>query len=175
MSVKKNLFLMVGVPGAGKSTWLKNIFKEDRDYIISRDKIRFMLISDTDDYFAKEKEVFSTWVKYIQESIDNPNIPENIFCDATHITERSRDKLLDALDLTNVKKIKCIVIHPSLKETLEHNEQRTGRAYVPKSVIERMYYQLERPEGDSKYIKDVQYIKAGYQNGLYCFRPPFLP
>lgn len=151
---------MSGIAGAGKSTWLAKNFVEDRDYVISRDKIRFMLISDEDDYFSKEDEVFKTFVKYIQESIDNPEVPENIYCDATHITEGSRNKLLDALDLTNVKNISCIVVRPSLEDTLERNEKRTGRAYVPRSVIRRMYWQFERPECDTKYPKDVRYVEV---------------
>ena len=156
---KKNLFLMTGVPGAGKSSWLENNFVEDRDYIISRDAIRFSMLKDSDKYFAKEDEVFDTFVKYIQESLDNPKVPENIYCDATHITEGSRNKLLDALDLSNVKNITCIVVHPSLDKTLERNEQRTGRAYVPRGVVRRMYYQFERPENDTKYPKNVIYVE----------------
>ena len=36
------------------------------------------IINDEDEHFAKEDEVFSTWVRYIQESIDNPEVPENM-------------------------------------------------------------------------------------------------
>lgn len=151
---------MVGIAGAGKSSWLEKNFVPDRDYIISRDAIRYSLLEKDDEYFAKENEVFKTFVKYIQESIDDPNVPENIYCDATHITEGSRNKLLDALDLTNVKNISCIVVRPSLEDTLERNEKRTGRAYVPRSVIRRMYWQFERPEYDTKYPKDVRYVEV---------------
>ncbi|MDV3428506.1 MAG: ATP-binding protein [Bacillota bacterium] len=151
---------MCGIAGAGKSTWLNKNFVEDRDYVISRDAIRFSLLKDKDDYFSKEDEVFKTFVRYIQESLDNPEIPENIYCDATHITEKSRNKLLDALDLTNVKNISCIVVKPSLDETLRRNEQRTGRAYVPRSVIRRMFWQFQRPEYDTKYPKDVRYVEV---------------
>ena len=56
---------MTGIPGAGKSSWLENNFVEDRDYIISRDAIRFSMLKDSDEYFAKEDEVFKTFVKYI--------------------------------------------------------------------------------------------------------------
>lgn len=151
---------MCGIAGAGKSTWLEKNFVPDRDYIISRDAIRFSLLKDGDEYFAKEDEVFDTFVRYIQESIDNPDIPENIYCDATHITEGSRNKLLNALDLTNIKKITAIVVKPSLEETLRRNEQRSGRAYVPRSVIRRMYYQFDNPEEDTKYPKDVKYVEV---------------
>ena len=46
----KHLFLMCGVAGAGKSTYLSKI---KNAAIISRDEIRFSIIGDFDDYFAK--------------------------------------------------------------------------------------------------------------------------
>lgn len=150
---------MVGVPGSGKSTYLERNTKEDQDYIISRDAVRYMLIKDGDSYFSKEKEVFKTFIKYIQESIDNPTTPKNIYCDATHITEKSRNKVLDALNLENVEKIICLVFRPSLEETLRRNDQRTGRACVPHGVIRRMYYQFEDPKNDTKYPINVEYIE----------------
>lgn len=156
---KKNLYLMVGVPGSGKSTYLERTTNPDRDYVISRDAVRFMLISDEDEYFAKENEVFKTFIRYIQESIDNPATPQNIYCDATHITERSRNKVLDALDLKNVETITCLVFRPSLEETLRRNDQRTGRARVPHGVIKRMYYQFEDPKNDTKYPINVGYVE----------------
>jgi predicted kinase len=157
---KKNLYLMVGAPGSGKSTYLEQNTKEDQDYVISRDAVRYMLIKDGDSYFSKEKEVFKTFIKYIQESIDNPATPKNIYCDATHITEKSRNKVLDALNLENVEKIICLVFRPSLEETLRRNKNRTGRACVPESAIKQMYLNFERPEYDTKYPKDVRYIEV---------------
>ena len=153
-----NLFIMCGVPGSGKSTWLKQ--NRPDAYVISRDAIRFMLIKEDEYYFAKEDEVFKTFIKYIQESIDSDETPEDIYCDATHITKGSRNKLLNALDLTNVKNVTVIVVRPSLTQTLERNEQRTGRARVPKSVVRRMWYQFERPEEDKDRIFDTIYVEV---------------
>lgn len=155
-----NLFLMCGVPGSGKSTWLKN---QGEAYTISRDAVRFMMVKENEEYFSKEKEVFNTYVRYIQESIDSEDTPEDIYCDATHITKSSRNKLLDALDLTNVKNVTVIVVRPSLEETLKRNAKRDGREFVPKSVIRRMYYQFERPEYDENRIFDVKYVEVPWE------------
>ena len=54
--MKKHLYLMMGVAGSGKSTYAKNILK-DGDIYISRDEIRYSLLTEEDDYFAKENEV----------------------------------------------------------------------------------------------------------------------
>ena len=47
-----DLFLMSGVPGAGKSTFLKNRIKKDTSVVISRDVIRFSIVKPEEDYFS---------------------------------------------------------------------------------------------------------------------------
>lgn len=155
-----NLYLMCGVAGSGKSTWIREHVKEP--YIISRDDVRFMLVKEDEEYFSKEKEVFKTFVKYIQESIDSDETPEDIYVDATHLTKMSRNKILNALNLKNVKNITVLVLRPSLEETLKRNENRRGkgRTYVPRSVIRRMYLQFERPEEDENRIFDIKYVEV---------------
>ena len=154
----KHLFLMCGVAGSGKSSWLqKNV---SNAMIISRDEIRFSIIGDFDDYFAKENEVFSIFIQKIQEAIDNNDGPTEIYCDATHLTKKSRNKVLNALDLTNVENITVLVVRPSLAEALKRNAQRSGRKYVPNYVIRRMWSQFERPEDDENRIFDVKYVEV---------------
>lgn len=153
----KHLFLMCGVAGAGKSTYLSKI---KNAVIISRDEIRFSIIGDFDDYFAKENEVFAIFIQKIQEAIDNNDGPNEIYCDATHLTKKSRDKILNALNLTNVENITVLVVRPSLAEALKRNAQRSGRKYVPNYVIRRMWSQFERPEEDEERIFDVKYVEV---------------
>lgn len=154
---KHNLFLTSGCPGAGKSTYLKNL---GDIYVISRDEIRFSLVGDNEEYFSKEDKVFKTFINQIQKAINSDETPIDIYCDATHITKKSRNKLLNALDLSNVEKITVLVLRPSLKETLHRNAQRSGRKYVPPYVVRRMYYQFERPEEDEDRIFDVKYVEV---------------
>lgn len=154
--MKHNLFLMCGVPGAGKSTWLA----KQNAYTISRDEIRFSLIKNGEDYFSKEDEVFKRFINEIQENIDSDDAPEDIYCDATHITKKSRNKVLKSLDLTNVNNITVIVIRPSLTECLRRNAKREGRRCVPNYVIRRMYVQFQPPEDDENKIFDVIYVEV---------------
>ena len=58
------LMVMVGIPGSGKSTFAKH-YSEDANNMpivwISRDEVRYSLISEKDEYFAKEKDVFKVF------------------------------------------------------------------------------------------------------------------
>lgn len=152
------LYLMCGCPGSGKSTWAaKNV--GPGDVIISRDQIRFDMLNDGEAYFCKENAVFKEFVRMIQDNLNNDRV-RNVFCDATHITKASRDKLLNALDLSNVEQVIVIVVRPSLTETLRRNDERDGLARVPRSVVRRMWMQFERPEEDEGRVFDTYYAEV---------------
>ena len=60
----KNLWMMCGIPGAGKSTWIsnnKNFFSGSIN-VVSRDKIRFALLDEGEDYFSRENDVWSNFI-----------------------------------------------------------------------------------------------------------------
>ena len=150
----KTLWLTSGVPASGKTTWVKRNFPNTP--YISRDEVRFSLIQDDEDYFAHEDEVFETFVKKIQNSLDTFN---ECVADATHLSEKSRNKLLDKLSLEGVEII-ILSFKVPLETLLERNENRTGRAYVPKSVIRRMFYQFTPATKNEKYkYADIITIK----------------
>lgn len=157
---KKILVLMVGAPGSGKTTYAKKHL-EPNDAYISRDDIRIKVAGEVQGELVKEKNVFKQYVKEIQEALNTEGI-ERVICDATHITEASRDKLCEALDMTNVASILCYVVRPDCETALERNEARltNGGAYVPRSVVQRMYFTFERPEEDTTYPKDVKYVEV---------------
>lgn len=166
-SQKNRLWLLAGVPGAGKSTWVNNHkhFFSDKMKIISRDAIRFSLLKDTDEYFSKEKEV---WKEFVKQAIESLSENVDTIIDATHLNEASRGKILRALKdcLTNVE-INIIVINTPLNVALERNELREGRAYVPPTAIKNMWTQMTTPstvEGfDNIYIYTEENGKVKYQ------------
>ena len=149
----KKLYVMMGCPASGKSTWVKEMQKKQGGIIVSRDEIRFKLINNTDEYFAKEAEVFREYILSIQEALDSdPNAI--VYADATHIYSMSRTKVLSQLDLTNVE-LYAVTFKVDLLTVLKRNGLRTGRAHVPSKVVRRMYYSFESPINDKWKYKEI--------------------
>lgn len=140
------LFIMVGVPGSGKSFVADAVSKAVTSVVVSRDSIRFNLLKEDDEYFAKEKQVFAAYIKEIQKHIDKEEI---VFADATHLNEASRRKLISNLKLAKEDYVVPMVIETPLEICLERNARRTGRERVPESVIENMFESLTDPADDS--------------------------
>ena len=132
------IYIVAGIPGSGKSTWIKNRMNKTKDYWCSRDNIRFGMLVEGEEYFAKENEVFKEWIKNIQHAIFNSCLMGgDIYIDATHLTPKARNKVLNQLDfcghgLTGVNFLVDIA------ECIRRNNLRTGRAQVPETVIRNM-------------------------------------
>ena len=136
-----DLFLMMGCPGAGKSTFLKNRIKKDTSVIISRDTIRFSIVKPNEEYFSHETKVFNSFCWQIRSSLLGSG---KCIADATHLTLASRKKLLNKIDVDDLKVTICYIKTP-LSTCLERNSHRVGLSRVPDSAIRRMYYSIEEP------------------------------
>ena len=161
---RKRIFLLCGIPwpGSGKSTWIKQQIEENGGIWCSRDEVRFSLLEDDENYFAKENKVFSIWINNIRDAIRDPEV-EDVYIDATHISENSRNKVLDRLDLSNVDVIPVVFKVP-LEICIQRNNLREGRERVPESVITNMYKSfLPVSFGEKHAYKSiiVNYVKEG--------------
>ena len=140
--MKKHLYLMMGAPGSGKSTYAKNILKHG-DIYVSRDEIRYSLLTDEDDYFAKENEVIKTFIENIDKSLEMEEYCGDIYADATHLSPKSRAQILN--QLKNKDKVSVIYLDIPFKTILQRNAQRSGREFVPETAIRRMYNSIILP------------------------------
>ena len=147
------LYLMAGAPGSGKTYWATHHLTENDKYI-SRDEIRFSMLEDKDDYFARENEVFDEFIKQINNSL---MIYDNVFADATHLNFASRNKTISRIHVP-VDEINVIFLHTPLKVCIERNSKRTGRKFVPETVIKNMYRSIKFPKKEEG-IKNVYVIK----------------
>lgn len=134
---------MIGIPqpASGKSTYAKNLTTKEDAIYVSRDEIRFSKIKEGEEYFSKEKEVFSEFVDRIQSAL---NDGKNVIADATHINRGSRAKILRALD---TKKVEVIAVHVDcgFGNCLARNDKREGRTKVPREAMENMHRYFSKP------------------------------
>lgn len=140
------MYMVIGAPGCGKSTYIQNHLKEN-EIVISRDKIRFGLLKDTDEYFSKEKEVYNEFIKQINAAIaDN----KDFYVDQTSLNAAARNKLFNQL-IKKPDKIIGIYFTTPLDTILQRNAQRTGRALVPENVVIDMYKILTKPTSEESF------------------------
>lgn len=134
------MYVVIGIPGCGKSTYIQNHIKEN-EIIVSRDKIRFSVLKDNDDYFSKESEVYDKFIEQIDAAIA---AQKDVWVDQTSLNRKARNKLFSRL---NKKPDEIIGIYFNIPITvaLQRNAQRSGRALVPEDAIHNMLIALEKP------------------------------
>ena len=149
------LIMMVGIPGSGKSTWIKNN-KTDGALWVSRDKIRFDKLKEDDDYFAYEDEVFEQFLEEIAWGLE---MDKTVFADATHLNKKARARVLDKV-AKFTDEIEAIVLDTDLETAFERNDRREGRAWVKHGIIRRMWFSMEMPEEAEGFDK-ITIIREG--------------
>lgn len=105
----KTLWIMVGIPGSGKTYFAKhNLMQGPGWWYVSRDEIRYSLVKENEEYFSKETEVFEQFISKIKAGLDEEGI-YNVIADATHLNIKSRQKLINALHRNNIQIIPVVM------------------------------------------------------------------
>jgi predicted kinase len=126
------LYVMCGIPGSGKTSFIKSCEMQNTVHI-SRDECRFKYLREGEDYFAHEKEVFDDFVSAIDANI---NLGFSVFADATHMNWASRNKLLRSIK-SRPEKIEAIWMNTPFEICMERNLKRSGRECVPTDAMIR--------------------------------------
>ena len=160
-----NLMILTGAPGSGKSTWAN---QQKNAKVISRDVIRFSLLSDEDEYFSKENEVLRLFYKNIQEALDATNVNyDTVIADASHLSSVRRYETIRELNLENVKEIINVQFVTPVDVCIARNANRTGRANVPNEVIRRMRKSQNMTQPHETYFtKTIIVNERGEMNDL---------
>lgn len=134
---KPEFLMLVGLPGSGKSTYIKKYFNQNLR-VHSSDAIREELSGDVNNQDINSK-VFEVLHNRVKEDLRN-----GISCvyDATNINYKRRKAFLDELKGIECWKV-CHVIATPYEVCLEQNEKRDR--VVPEEVIERMYRNFDIP------------------------------
>ena len=160
---QKNLWVLCGIPGSGKSTWCEKAIKKPGAVRVSRDVIRFAMLEDNEDYFTHEYDVFKEFIRLINESLWDDEVTD-VFVDATHLNEKSRNKLLQYIDLKNIS-LNAVNFIVDLDLAWERNKLREGRSVVPYTAIRNMFNSYRPARKGEKYdydkVIDIKITKEG--------------
>ena len=161
--------MFCGIPGSGKSTEARRMMAafSDKDFSIgyvSRDEVRFQMISENGGYFSKEKEVFKKFVEKTNKSIKQNDIT---IIDATHISKASREKILSRIEDRSDVRLLVLYLTTPLAICKQQNDFRGGRERVPHEAIERMAEEFEEPaveEFNKYHFESIEVWEKPYEN-----------
>lgn len=151
------LYILCGPAGCGKSTWAKNFIQEHKKVqYVSRDAIRFEMVADRKNYFGCEKEVFKRFINYLVQALSDGI---DIIADATHLSEFSRRKLTQTIDMRFQNyNIIYVVFNTDADTCIARNSNREGLARVPDNIIRNMSRDFHPPvlDEDERAIEIIE-------------------
>lgn len=149
------LFMLVGLPGSGKSTWIKNQNLTDDAFILSTDDfIEDVAAAKGKTYAEVFHEAIYDATAQLDEDLEYAmKLGKDIIWDQTNMTIKGRRIKLDMV-MGSYEKIAVVFNKPDdLKERLARRE--AAGKIIPESVIESMeatYQPPTRFEGFAKII-----------------------
>jgi len=134
------IFLMtIGIPGSGKSTWLK---KQTGFEIVCPDDIRKELTGNISDQSQNAK----VWQLASDHVIAHLKNGKNVILDATNVNSKSRKQFIEKIpkDIKYRKQAKIFTVSPeeAKKRIKKDIESGVDRSNVPDDVIDRMFQQF---------------------------------
>lgn len=143
-----NLYIMVGIPGSGKSTYAKQL----DGVVCSSDQIRKELYG-SESILGSYYEVFKTLDEKVKNVLESG---QNAIYDATNLTKNGRKNIINKFR-NYAEKIIIVFMNTPLPVALERNKKRERK--VPKRIIRNMSYSLEEPtkeEADELIVVEVE-------------------
>lgn len=150
------LYMPIGVPGSGKSTYYKNNFNEDETVLVSSDAIRKEVFGDENDQ-EHNSEVFELMRKRTIEALKNN---KDVYYDSTNISSKRRIGLFNcSKDIRNAEKVAIVFCTP-LEVAIERNNNRERK--VPKDVIISMAKRFDVPHMNEGYSDIILYREDSF-------------
>ena len=135
-----NLFVLMGLPGAGKSTFANSLLniKNDIKYI-SSDELRKEFV----EYKDNHREIFRIMH---QRTLEYLHYGKNVIYDSTNLERKYRMELYQKIKMDDLStRVIIVFIHNGLEKAIEQSKQRKNRLDVNEQLIKNMYETIQIP------------------------------
>lgn len=151
---KPEAVIMVGIPGCGKSTYIKKYLSDH--IVVSRDN-QFQKLYPNLSYsdawnIADQEEISKMFQNDLSEAIKSNN---NIVLDLTNLTHKWRMKFINTLK--SKFSIKIIVLMPDFNIVKQRNFNRIGKV-IPENVVLNMMKSFQLPFENETNHENIKYI-----------------
>lgn len=156
--IKPKIYVMVGLPGSGKSTWIKNNLNGENFVLVSSDDIIDKIAAEKgitySDAFKSSIGFATGEMKRIFEDAVKQN--RDIVCDQTNVSKKKRKGILNKIP-NNYKKIAVVFETDDalIAQRLKSRAEETGK-HIPDHVVDSMAKSWQAPtkeEGFDEIIK----------------------
>lgn len=135
------LFMMIGIPGSGKSTFAKKYLSGT---YLSSDDLR--------DELGK----IDIWEEMYVRTEEALRSGEDLIYDATSIKEKDQKTVLELAKKYGARSVAYVML-TSFEQCIERNCKRDENRIVPEDVVKRMYNNYEPPTNDE--FDEIIYIR----------------
>jgi len=140
--MNNTLYIAVGLPGSGKSTYAKNFIKDKDIEYLSSDSLRAVYGKSEEDQTVTPL-VFGHIKRKVDEFLKDG---KNVLVDATSVNRRERSDYINSAKKYGAKVV-AIVFKMDRQGLIDRNKKRgeQGGRVVPDWVIDKMLAKFEEP------------------------------
>ena len=155
------LYVMLGLPGSGKSYTALQLARRENAEIYSSDSFRLQMHLNAEN--AKQNnDLFDLMYQKIREELDEGN---DIVLDATNTYSIYRKKIFNALNGSGAK-IVCVFVLRKYENCLKANRKRKGTARISPDIITQFYKEFDVPLSDEPFDEVILHYIDHDRNSL---------
>ena len=160
----KRMIVLIGIPGAGKTTLAKKIAEKGFHYL-NADTIREELYGDAKEQGDKE-EVFSIFFERLEKAMESG---VDLIIDNTNLNPKQRKPILQRAERFGYDDVQLWLMDVPLDLCLERNRSRERE--VPEDIVANMFMELNRSGRPKRTEGKVTIIRPSKDGGDYLFFP----